>query len=243
MTALPPILIPELDPAGPIDYDNDYLVIRQDLNDKKVTPGQLSNLRLQSFDPLPSPITSADVIIVGRNDGMGNYINYRATPQSLGFLTNNEQGFNQPTTCFFWMLTAPLGWVTVQGIGDRVLAVADLNGNPLYQYTAPGVAGTWQQSDVNGVAGTGLTITQIPNHNHWGEFGRTQSNSDATFLYGSSKKSEEGNPRYGTHAICGIVGGKGDNADHNNYGECDPHNHGALWRPAAAVGLICSKVQ
>lgn len=241
--SLPPITIPDLDPAGPVDFDNDQMVIRQGLNDKRVPPAAIGNLRLQTFDPLPSNIVASDVILIGRNNGLGGYTNYIAAPYRLGFLVDNG---GYPTVMWFWMTTAPLGWQIVPNSGDRVLATA-LPGGQSFQYTTPGYQGNWQQQDVNGVSGQGLTITQIPNHNHYAAFGHDQSNKHARYIHGARYINTDGDPIFGeaptANPVRGVVGGKGDNANHNNYGQCDPHNHGATWRPAAAVGIICQKIQ
>ena len=241
--SLPPITIPDLDPAGTVDPDNDQMLIRQGLNDKRVSPAQISTLRLQAYNALPSNIVSTDVILIGRNDGMGGYINYRAQPYRLGFLVDNG---GYPTCMWFWMTTAPLGWQIIPNSGDRVLATA-LPGGQAYQYTTSGYQGSWQQGDVGGVAGQGLSITQIPNHNHYSTFGETQSNSHARYIHGARYINGTHGPNFGEDPTQnpgrGIVGGKGDNANHNNYGQCDPHNHGAVWRPAACVGILCQKIQ
>lgn len=237
---LPPITIPELAPAGPIDFNQDELLLRQGLTDKRVTAGQLTNLRLEAFSPLNSAIISSDVILVGRNDGGGNYINYRATPQSLGFLVDNG---GYPTVMWFFMQVAPLGWTVVPTTGDKVLATA-LPGGQSYQYTTPGFQGTWQQEN------TSLTITQIPSHSHYMDTGIFSPIGQST---SSSKVANAQNAAIHTRYVPSFpTGGNGSTqqtssgnnlAPNNSLPAADGHNHGSTWRPAAAVGIICQKVQ
>lgn len=147
---IPQINISQLDPASPIDSNNDLLLVRQGLNDRKATVDQINNLRLSAFNPLPGSLQSTDVFLVGRNVA-GQYQNYLATPQSIGFYAG--------TVCYFWMASAPVGWTIVPNSGDRVLATA-LPGGASYQYNTVGLQGTWQQE--NHV----LTIAEMPAHNH-----------------------------------------------------------------------------
>lgn len=232
-----PVTIPELDPAGPIDPNNDYLLIRQGLNDRKATAAQISNPVLGSLDMLPGQLVASDVLLVGRNTGPGpTYSNYIVPPQYLGFLNG--------TRMWFYQASAPLGWTIIPGTGDRLLAVATpaITPDPAVSYNlvqGGGQAGTWQQGDVGGVLNAGLAITQIPNHRHFYRFGKDQSDSNAKFVLGAQNLPTAGNPRFGN--TVGVVGGAGDNANHENDGVCDPHNHGNVWRPLANVGILCIK--
>lgn len=220
--SLPPVTIPELDPAGPVDFNNDQIPIRQGLNDKRVSPAQLQNFKLENFPSLNSPILPTDVILIGRNNGLGAYTNMIATPQRLGFLTGVVMWFYADTGA------APLYW-TVQGaLADRVLAVKGGSG----AYANAGAQGTWQQSDVGGVPGQGLNINQIPNHYHNIICGKDTDNSNITHVKGTRNNNPSPRPRAPTEGINGSA---------KAMGACDPHNHGAVWRPAAAVGIVCLK--
>lgn len=148
--SLPPITIPALSAAGPIDYLNDLLLIRQGLNDRKVTVGQIANPRLGSMSLLSGQVVASDLLLVARDNGTG-YENYTIPPQYLGFLNG--------TVAWFWQASAPLGWSVVPNSGDKVLATA-LPGGASYQYNAFGYQGDWQQQDHT------LTIAQMPSHDH-----------------------------------------------------------------------------
>ena len=232
--SLPPITIPDLDPAGPIDRNNDLLLLRQGLNDKKATVAQISNLDISSFSALPGAVLSSDRIIIGRNNGGGTYTNYIADPRSIGFLPGVRM--------WFYADNAPLYWQIVPGLTDRLLAIK--GGSNGYQNSGSG--GQWQQLDVSGVTNRGLSITQIPNHNHYAQFGQNQSNKNATYIHGAQNIQSGGDPKFGkspsTDPVRGVVGAKGDNASHDNYGDCDPHNHGNNWRPLAAIGQVCQHI-
>ena len=145
-----PVTLPELDPAGPIDPDNDLLLIRQGLNDRKVLAGQLSNPSLITLTMLPGQLVASDVLLVGRYTGV-KYDNYIMPPQYLGFLNG--------TRCWFYQAAAPLGWTIIPNSGDRLLAVSDGTNN-YNGVVAPNQTGDWQQIDHT------LTIDQIPNHTH-----------------------------------------------------------------------------
>ena len=221
--SLPPITIDDLDPASSINQNTDLMIIRQGLKDAKATPVQVFDLNLSSFAPLPSPLVQSDVLLVGRNVS-GVYQKYLINPQKIGFMKG--------TCTWFYQNSAPLGWTVIPGTGDRILATALAGGDP-YQYTVPGQQGTWQQE------GVVLTVQQIPNHRHFGQFGQNQSNANARYIHGASSLPSGGDPRYGDSPVVGMVGAYNDNSNHNNYGACLPHNHGFTWRPAANVGLLC----
>lgn len=221
--SLPPVTISDLDPAGTVDVINDLLLLRQGTKDTRATPQQVFDLNLNIFNPLPSELVQSDVIMVGRLVG-GVYQKYLIHPQNIGFMKG--------TATWFYQNAAPLGWSVIPNTGDRILATALPSGQP-YQYTTPGQQGTWQQE------GRTLSIQQIPNHQHYGQFGQNQSNQNARYIHGASSLPSGGDPRFGTNPSVGVVGAYNDNNNHNNYGACLPHDHGNTWRPAANVGLLC----
>lgn len=228
-----PIEISDLIPAVAIDRNNDLLLVRQGLIDKKATVAQVANINLADYTILSSPLNATDVILIGRNNGIGGYNNFITTIDRFSFIAG--------TRMWFYQATAPLGWQIVAGTGDRVLGTVLAGGQP-YQYNAFGLQGSWQQQDVSGITGNGLTVTQIPNHQHWAQFGQNQSNSNARFIHGASQLPSSNNPRYGTQVVLGVVNGAGDIPSHDAFGACDPHSHGFTWRPEGAVGIICEKI-
>jgi hypothetical protein len=219
--SLPPITIPLLDPAGPIDPDNDLLLIRQGLNDRKIPAGSLQQVRLTGLQMLPGQLVASDVLLIGRDNGSG-YDNYIMPPQYLGFLNN--------TATWFWMPNAPLGWTVIPGSGDKVLGTA-LPGGAVYQYTTPGYQGDWQQQNAT------LTIDQIPAHSHVVKVWKSDQEGNLSPKIGSTNKTT------GNNQNTGKTGGAGSTitASTDPAGATNGHNHGLQWRPAAAVGLLCIK--
>ncbi len=146
-----PVTIDQLDSATmPIDPDNNLLLIRQGLNDRKVLAGQLSNPSLGSLSMLPSQLVASDVLLVGRYNG-STYDNYIVPPQYLGFLNNIKM--------WFYEATAPLGWTIIPATGDRLLAVATVS-LPYDGVWGGSQSGDWQQKDHE------LTKEQMPVHSH-----------------------------------------------------------------------------
>jgi hypothetical protein len=210
--SFPPITIDDLDSAGPIDFDNDLMLIRQGLNDKKVTPNQINNFKLENFTTLPSKLVATDVILVGRNNGSG-YDNYISDPRRLGFLSG--------VTMWFYcdLADVPLYWSSQSSLGDRVLAVKGPVNSGSYQNQ--GLQGTWQQT------GHAITIAQMPAHSHTIKGMRSGESSTARVGRGSSTQSDF--YEYPAGIAIGETGGS------------QMHDHGNTWRPAAAVGLVCLK--
>jgi hypothetical protein len=203
--SLPPITIPDLDPAGPVDGVNDQMLIRQGLNDRRINPDALFSFQLGIYSTLSSPLTATDVILIGRNNGSG-YTNLITDPRRLGFLSG--------VFMWFYTNTAPLFWTNVPSLGDKVLAVKGGS----QAYTNQGTQGTWQQLD------TTLTINQIPAHTH--SFKIYTSDEKGNLEAGKvSSSSRSSNLNLNTTSTGGGAG----------------HNHGNIWRPAAAVGLVCQK--
>lgn len=212
--SFPPITIPDLDPASPLDPDNDLLLIRQGLTDKKVLLGMLQKVNLASLPMLSGQLTNTDVLMVGRPSGGGGYDNYLMPPQYLGFLNG--------TCAWFWQATAPLGWSVVPNSGDKVLATV-LPGGQSYQYTATGYQGDWQQD------GHALTVDEMPEHRH--RMPLSQGSADNF----SSEAARAGKTASAGYAVAtyGVL--------EKTSSTTAPHNHGNEWRPEAAVGILCVK--
>lgn len=214
---LPPITIPQLDPAGPTDPQNDLMLIRQGFNDRRITLGQVLTIRLASLSYLPSALTQNDVVLVGRPSG-GEYTNYLLRPQNIGFL--------QGTKMWFWQSSAPLGWTLVQNQGDRLLATG-VQGGANYQYksTSRGnFAGTWQQE------GHAISIEQMPAHNHDIRVNRPSTDRENELVWYNAATIHSELKRVYDNAVQSTGGGL-------------PHDHGFTWRPAALVGVLCEKDQ
>lgn len=225
--SLPPITIPDLDPAGPVDPDNDLLIIRQGLNDRKISPANLGNIRLGGLNMLPGQLVASDVLLIGRDNGAG-YDNYIMPPQYLGFLN----GVN----CWFYQASAPLGWSVIPNTGDRLLAISDVSTQitPQNKYAgefAPALTGNWQQSDAT------LDITQIPAHSHVIKVWKSDQEGNLSSKIGSTNRTT------GNNQNTNKTGGAGSTvtASTDPAGATVGHNHGNTWRPLAAVGILCTK--
>ena len=214
----------------------DYTLLRQGLTDYKCAVGLIRNIPINNLPSYPTPgyASPADLfMIASAANSFGNY--------QIQF---SQVGLVYGTILWFGNANVPIGWNTVPNSGDRLIAVA----GPTATYATynPGTImpkSFWQQEGVGGgVPGGGLSITQIPNHQHYGQFGLSQSNKNATYIYGCYGTPSGTDPKYSTQTVVGIVGGYQDNATHSNYGACAPHNHGNTWRPCANVGLLGIKV-
>lgn len=185
---MPPITIPDLDPAGPINKAVDQVIVRQGLNDKRATVAQVSQIDLTPYPFLPGSIVASDVFLIGRNVA-SQYITYIATQENVTFLSGTQM--------WFYSSAAPLGWTTVPNTGDRVLGTI-LPGGATFTYHGVGAQGNWQQSDWT------LTLDQIPSHTHG--VGIFQSASDSSNGAGPGKK-----PKGGTETSDPSGGGKAHN--------------------------------
>lgn len=206
---IPPITIPDLDPAGPIDRVNDLVILHQGFNDRKATLEQITAIQLSQYPSIPEPLVGSDVFLVGRYNGSG-YTNYLATVPLVTFVRGTQM--------WFYMNTTPLGWTAIASTGDRLLAV---KGGAKYVTGATTTStDDWQQLDHT------LTINEMPEHQHGirGSHSSTSSGDNNTQLARYAKTSQEGKSIKTTD----VGGGLG-------------HNHGADWRPSAAVGVLGRK--
>ncbi len=222
--SLPPITINQLDPAGPIDFDNDLLIIRQNLNDKKATPSQVSKMRLNTLPTLPSPVTPSDLFLVSRDIGAGVYENYSTSSNNIGFYSGTVMWFYTNSSA------AIPGWTPLAGVADRILGVKGGS-----TYTTGGTSsGTWTQP------GWALTVEQMPAHIH------TTRMSDKPA--GSKYNNKEGTMSYDSASNWANVpskttGGPGSTPEGSAaaLGSAAEHFHGSDWRPLAAVGMLFTK--
>jgi hypothetical protein len=218
------VVLTDLDPipAG-IANDSDLTLVRQGLTDYKCAISAIRNINVAALGNLPSggAANATDYMLIARGGS-----NYRIAFNQVGLMKN--------TMAWFYQAVAPLGWTIIGSQGDRILACS--GGSDKYNGANAGTkTGTWQQE------GATLSLTQIPNHNHWTAPGQTQSNSSPKYIHSAKNPNSGTDPLYSKTQSLGMVGGQGDNSTHNAYGGCDPHNHGETWRPRALVGAICSK--
>ncbi|PWU06779.1 MAG: hypothetical protein C5B43_01315 [Verrucomicrobia bacterium] len=200
--------------------DDDLILLRKTLTDYQCTVKKIRNLNLSALDNLPAPVNypvNNDVMLLQR--GSTNY--------QVAF---SEVGFTKGTRMFFWQLTAPLGWKIIENTGDMLLGVTDSTTKYMGNINAGASGGTWQQE------GAALSVLQIPNHKHWSFACARGAGNDRGGLASITPNLGQ---KYGD--TLGVVGGQGDNAGHDNYGGCDPHNHGNTWRPLANVGILAEK--
>jgi len=216
---LPPVTIPDLDPATVIDFNNDEVILRQGINDRRATLDQITNFRLQNYPTLPGQILATDVILIGRNDGLGAYDNYIADPRRLGFLVGVSMYFYCDTN------QAPLFWQNLPSLGNRVLAVkanaasnGGISGGGNSAYTNWGLQGNWLLPDHQ------LTVAEMPNHRHEIN-GAGATAGTGNLVRGYRESNSQSSKLWNTKSTGG---------DSN-------HNHGNTFRPLAAVGLICIK--
>lgn len=218
--------IPDLPTATTAD-DTDLILLRQPGSalgvDKKVTVAKVRTLNLAGLSTLPTGETpvASDLMLVQRGTA-----NYQVAFQHVGFIKGVKMWFYHNLA----NEVSPNGWAIFTA-GDTLLAVKGGS-----TYTVGGAElGLWQQS------GYKLQITDIPNHAHWINTGSNQSNSNARYMHGA-KDNFDTVPKYSNFAGKGMIGALNDNATHDNYGDCNEHNHGDTWRPKAAVGLIMVKL-
>lgn len=209
-------------PVASSAADGDITHLRKGLTDYQCAVSLIRAIDISSFTDLPTS-QPTDNFLIGR--GTSNY--------KIAF---NRVSFPKSTKMWFYQANPPAGWTPIKGLGDTLLGVWDPVNNVKYSGKSGGTnGGTWQQT------GATLTALQIPNHNHWGQFGRSQSNSNARYIHPAANVPEGGDPKYGQLTTLGMVGGKGDSATHDTYGGCDSHDHGATWRPKAQIGCIGTK--
>src|SRR5690606_22609952 len=138
---------------------------------------------------------------------------------SMGAVTGRIQfqqvGFVAGTKMWFYQNAVPSTSWEIIAVQDALLAIKSNTGT---YSTAGAVAGTWQQADHT------LTIAQMPTHTH-----------QITMLYPSNSKCINPAGAANEGATLGFY-------NPSPQGGNQPHNHGSAWRPLAAVGILCNKV-
>jgi hypothetical protein len=112
---------------------------------------------------------------------------------------------------WFYLDAAPVGWTEVAGLGDTLLAV---KGGATYVTGGAG-AGSWTLPDHT------LIIQEMPTHTH------------------SYTKPNPAEPKRKTAGSDCVTSVSSENTGSTGGGL--PHNHGSTFRPAARVGIICTK--
>lgn len=203
--------------------DDDLLVVRQPGSsigvDKAVTVGIIRAINLSSLPTLPSvsPVES-DLMLVQRSGS-----NYQTTFNTVGFKKGTRMWFYHDLVSSVSLY----GWKLVSTTSDAVLGVKGPNGT-VYN-TGGSVQGTWQQPD------HALSLNEIPAHHHNLQLFETRALSSTSV---SSMPGATAIPSFAGIAKTGLTGG----GQHQTPGQSQPHNHGDVWRPKAAVGVILEKL-
>ena len=209
-------------PVATIANNSDVVLLRSGLTDYQCAVSLIRNINVESLSPIP----------FGSGDATDKFLLSRVVggvPSNFN-IRFSQVSFPKGTRMWFYNSVAPTSWSIVPNTGDQLLAVKGGS-----SYTSAGASqGTWQQTSV------ALTIQQIPNHQHFTRTGNNQSNSNANYLF-AAKNPGGTDPLYNSTTSLGIIGGEGDSPTHDNYGQCQTHNHGDTWRPLANVGIICNK--
>jgi len=211
------VVLSDLPIAGSAD-NSDITLLRKGLTDYQCAVQLIRQINVSSLNSLPTGSAAAsDLMLISRTIS-GNPTNFR--------IPFNQVGFIKDTLAWFYQSSSPSGWSIESGTGDRLLAVSGTTTSTKYAGANRGTqGGTWQQTDY------ALTTPQIPNHTHNMECGQTTSNSALVAVKGTQ---DHNSPKKFVPTE-GILGSS------NASGVALGHNHGAIWRPAANVGIICRK--
>lgn len=215
--------IPEL-PQATVANNGDQMLMRQPAGalgtDKRITVEEVRKIDISSLPTLsnPSSSLSGDLLMLQRSG------------------TNYQIRFDQisvpsGTIMWFYRNTSIDGWTIETSAPDTILAV---KGGSTY-VNGGQTSGTWQQEGVNGGSpGGGLSINQMPRHNHTFRF--ADSGGSGTRFNLPVRQFNFRSPNF-TVGQTSVVGGQNP----NNPNEAEPHNHGNTWRPSASVGVLLKK--
>lgn len=213
--------IPDLPEATNLD-DSDLLLVRQPGSslgiDKRVLVGLLRQINIAGLPPIPNgEAAPADLMLIQRG--------------SNRFQIRHDQiSVPRGTKMWFYQNAESIpGW-SIFSETDCLLAVK--GGSDYVQGGT--IGGSWQQHGVNGGnPGGGLTIDQMPSHTHQYRFAES-SGGIGQKSYKPPVENERDNVRTGITLARG-------GTHPSNPSQSMPHNHGDIWRPRAAVGVILQK--
>lgn len=211
--------------------DNDLILIRQNFVDKQAQAVLMRTINIDALTELTTP-ASTDMMII--SNGVSNF---RIAYSNVSFASG--------TCMWFYQSNIPDGWELLDNTSGALLAVKGPGGTAPGpgSYSTPGtVQGDWQQLNVaNGNPQGGLTIEQIPPHKHRMRKTKTAVN-ESNALGPLRGKTPEDDPitswRYATSES---TGGSGSTSTIGQENPALPHNHGANWRPASHIGILCRK--
>ncbi len=206
--------------------NSDLLLLRKGLTDYQCAVGLIRNINVAALSSLPGGTSqSTDLFLISRT--------ISGTPQNFQ-IPFYQVSFPKGTRMWFWQGLPPTGWSIINGTGDRLLAVASQDAG--YDSGGGGSqTGTWQQRDVGGVAGQGLTVAQMPLHGHQIKV-RANAGSNPTGVASGSSGSFT---TIGSATANDPIQMTGSNAGVG--ATSSPHNHGNNWRPLANVGVLGNK--
>jgi hypothetical protein len=225
-----PVELSDLDfaPLSSLSADN-LMLIRIGLTDYNTTLGNIQNINIPALPNLSDPggPQSGDLILLSRG-ALGSSQNYGVNFDYVGLPSG--------TTLWFYSGSPPNGnWVIVPGTGDKLIAVTDPSAGGLKYAGSNGGTqnGNWQQGDVNGIPNTGLTINQIPAHQH----------SISNVAISKVQRGTADTPvwRSVTGSQFTDFTGSASGTPSGGQPTSLAHNHGAVWRPFANIGIICKK--
>lgn len=178
----------------------------------------------------------ANKVYIGWN---GSSLKAQVDSTDLGVMN-----FAAGTRIVFAQDTAPLGWVQDTTVNDRVLTVTSGVGN------ADG--GAWAISGLT-VAGTAITVGQLPAHGHSVSGSTNTAGAHAHAVGDAVLSAAGGGSGLRTYSGVGTTANSTTNGDHShtvtgtaaNTGSNETHTHGishdGAWRPAFRSTIICSK--
>lgn len=215
--------IPEL-PQATVANNGDQMLMRQPAGslgtDKRITVEEVRKIDIDSLSTASSPSSSlsGDLFMFQRSG-----TNYKIRFDQISVPSG--------TIMWFYRNTTIDGWTIESSAPDTVLAVKGGS-----EYVNGGVTGgTWQQEGVNGGSpGGGLSISQMPRHDHTFRF--ADSGGTGAILNRPPREVNPPSPS-GIVGVTSIVGGQHS----TNPNEAEPHNHGDSWRPSASVGVLLKK--